>query len=85
MNRQHEAAVTDMTTQGIDEGSFEAMGEPWLLAYGLMGMVSWTHRWFNPQTSTVNAQTIGQTCADVLLGGLATGTIPATGDAPGRG
>lgn len=77
VNRQYEAAVTDMIQQGIDEGTIKAVGEPWVLAYGLMGMISWTHRWFNPQTATVDARTIGESYADVLLAGLAAGQMPS--------
>jgi AcrR family transcriptional regulator len=78
VNRQYEGAVTDMIKQGIDEGSIRDVGEPWVLAYGLMGMVSWTHRWFNPQTTEVDARTIGESYAEVLLAGLASGgTLPS--------
>jgi hypothetical protein len=77
VNRQYEAAVTEMIKQGIDEGSIRDVGEPWVLAYGLMGMVSWTHRWFNPQTAEVDAQSIGESYAEVLLAGLASGSAPA--------
>jgi AcrR family transcriptional regulator len=77
VNRQYEAAVTDMIQQGIDEGTIKHVGEPWVLAYGLMGMVSWTHRWFNPQTTEVDARSIGESYAEVLLAGLAAN--PAAG------
>jgi AcrR family transcriptional regulator len=76
INRQYDGSVTDMIRQGIDEGSIKALGEPWVLAYGLMGMVSWTHRWFNPQTTEVDARTIGESYAEVLLSGLAAGRAP---------
>lgn len=76
VNRRYEGAVTDIIGQGIDEGSIRAVGEPWVLAYGLMGMVSWTHRWFNPHTAEVDAKVIGESYAEVLLSGLATGVVP---------
>lgn len=43
----------------------------------LIGIVSWTHRWFNPQTTEVDARTIGEGYAEVLLSGLASGSVPA--------
>ena len=44
--------------------------KPWVLAYGLIGMVGWTNRWFNPEKSPVDAATVGRAYADVLLNGL---------------
>ena len=71
INRRYESAITDIIRMGIDEGSIKAAGEPWVLAYGVMGMVSWTHRWFNPNTSEVDARAIGESYAEVILAGLA--------------
>lgn len=71
VNRRYEQAIADMLQQGMDEGSIKRVGNPQVLAYGLMGMVSWTHRWFNPQTSAVTAHEIGETYAQTLLNGLA--------------
>ena len=82
VNRRYEGAVTDIITQGIEEGSIRAVGEPWVLAYGLMGMVSWTHRWFNPNTAEVDARAVGESYAEVLLAGLATGTVAAPESLP---
>lgn len=70
VNRRYEKAVTDIVAEGIDDGTFRAVGEPWVLAYGVMGMVSWTHRWFNPNTSSVDAHAIGESYADVIISGL---------------
>lgn len=78
VNRRYEGAVTDIISQGITEGSIKPVGEPWVLAYGLMGMVSWTHRWFNPRTAEVDAKAIGESYADVLLSGLTNGVVPST-------
>lgn len=71
INRRYESAVTDIIGQGIEDGSLKAAGEPWVLAYGVMGIISWTHRWFNPNTSEVDARSIGESYAEVILAGLA--------------
>lgn len=70
VNRDYERAITDIIRQGIDEGTIKAAGEPWVLAFGIMGMVSWTHRWFNPNTSEVDAHVIGESYARTILSGL---------------
>ncbi len=63
VNRRYEKAITDIIRDGQKDASFRTTGEPWVLAYGVMGMISWTHRWFNPHTSEVNATSIGETYA----------------------
>ncbi|WP_405051421.1 hypothetical protein [Sphingomonas sp.] len=40
------------------------------MAYGILGLVGWTHRWFRPHESDVSADEIGKTYADMVLGGL---------------
>lgn len=70
VNRRYEVAVTAIIDQGVAEGSLRAITTSKVLAYGLMGMVSWTHRWFSPEQSTVGAAAIGQAFAQLLLQGL---------------
>ena len=41
-----------------------------LTAYGIIGMVGWTNRWFNPNDSPLSAGEIGSAFSDILLGGL---------------
>lgn len=74
VNRRYEAAIESIVAQGIDEGSIRSVTEPRVIAFGVMGMVSWTNRWFNPQTSTVDAAEIGNAYADILLSGMVTPT-----------
>ena len=82
VNRRFEAALEDIVAQGVADGSLRGLAGPAVLANGLMGAVSWTHRWFNPLRSPVSAAAIGEAYADLLLGGLATGA-PAATAAPG--
>jgi AcrR family transcriptional regulator len=70
VNRDYERAITDIIQQGIADGTIKAVGEPWVVAFGIMGMVSWTHRWFNPNTSKVDAHAIGESYAQIILSGL---------------
>lgn len=70
LNRRYEKAVKAIVQQGIDDGSLREVGDLSVVAFGLMGMVSWTHRWFNPERSALSAQAIGDTFASMLLTGL---------------
>lgn len=70
LNRVYQECVVAVITAGIEEGTVRPVAEPWVLAYGLIGMVGWTNRWFNPTRSDVDARTIGRAYADVLLHGL---------------
>jgi AcrR family transcriptional regulator len=70
INRRYEDTLTAIIAQGIAEQTLRAVGEPRVLAYGLLGMVSWSSRWFNPQRCGPDAATIGESYAEMLLGGL---------------
>jgi len=70
VNRRWEEAVTAIVAQGVEEGTLAPMAEPRIMAYGVIGMVSWTNRWFNPERSPVEAATIGETYARMILNGL---------------
>jgi len=72
VNRDYERVLIDIIQAGQDEGTLRASAPAWLLAYGIIGMVGWTNRWFNPRESELTAQEIGSTFADTILLGLAT-------------
>ena len=84
VNRRYEAAVQAIVAEGIADGTLSALTDPRVLAYGLIGMMSWTHRWFNPETSPVSAGEIGEAYADLLLHGLLAdpGSAPTSSVAP---
>lgn len=71
VNRRFEKAVTDIVEQGVTDGSFHVRGDPRITAYGILGMVSWSHRWFNPGSSPLAAREIAKSYAHVLVSGLA--------------
>lgn len=70
-NRSYEQIVIEIVEAGQAEGSIRATAPAWLLAYGIIGMVGWTNRWFNPQHGELGAEQIGRAFADTLLDGLA--------------
>lgn len=82
VNRQYEAAIEAIVAEGIADGSLRPVADPRIITYGLMGMVNWTNRWFGPQTSSVDAATIGQAYADILLVGLINPASARTDELP---
>ncbi|KLL10622.1 MULTISPECIES: TetR/AcrR family transcriptional regulator [Protofrankia] len=82
INRDYESILIELMQQGIDEGSIRPVAPAWVMAYGIMGMVGWTNRWFNPDESTISAAEIGSAYADSFLRGI---EIPVRGRRRGRG
>jgi AcrR family transcriptional regulator len=70
INRRYETVVISLIQQGYDEGSLRDVGPAWVVAYGIIGAVGWTNRWFDPSRSEADAGVIGRTYADMLLNGL---------------
>lgn len=70
VNKDYEQVVVDLVQVGYDEGSMRDRAPAWVVAYGVMGMVGWTNRWFNPAEGTQTAGQIGSAFADCLLLGL---------------
>jgi TetR/AcrR family transcriptional regulator, cholesterol catabolism regulator len=71
VNREYERVLIEIVQAGQDEGTLRNTAPAWLVAYGIIGMVGWTNRWFNPSKSRVSAREIGAAFADTLLLGLA--------------
>jgi acetyl esterase len=70
VNRRYVGAIEQIIQKGIAAGTLRPIADPQILANGLMGLISWTHRWYNPDQSTIGASTIGAAYADLLVGGL---------------
>ncbi|GCE42176.1 transcriptional regulator, TetR family [Rhodococcus wratislaviensis] len=68
-SRRYFQAVRDVIQTGIDSGVFASVLPVAVIAQGVVGMVSWSHRWYQPG-SGVPAEEIGARFADTLLGGL---------------
>lgn len=70
LNKRYENAVVELVEAGIKEGTFSTDTQPWVIAYGIIGMVAWSNRWFHPGRSAVSAEEIGAAYAETLLRGL---------------
>lgn len=71
MNKQYEDAVIDVVQQGFDEGTLRPTGSAKTVAFGIIGMVGWTNRWFSPERSEESYLEVAKTFADLVLDGLA--------------
>ena len=71
VNRRYEEAVIAILRDGVAEGSLRPIGEPWIVAWGLLGMLNATNRWFHPDTSPASATEIGEVFAETFLAGVA--------------
>jgi TetR/AcrR family transcriptional regulator, cholesterol catabolism regulator len=70
LNTQMSDAIISIVEQGYADRSFRNVGSSRVVAYGVLGLVGWTHRWFRPDTSDVSAEEIGNTYAEMVLAGL---------------
>lgn len=70
VNKQYESIVIGLVQEGIDAGTIRDVAPAWIVAFGIMGMLGWTSRWFNPENARASAATIGSAFADTLLLGL---------------
>ncbi|HAY67517.1 MAG: TetR/AcrR family transcriptional regulator [Acidimicrobiaceae bacterium] len=77
VNRRYDTAVTAVVQEGLDDGTIRPLASARVLAFGIIGMVGWTNRWFAPDRSAEDAETIGAAYADMVVQGLA--TRPTTG------
>lgn len=70
LNRVIEDAIIAIVDEGVADGSFRKIGSSQIIAYGVLGAVGWTNRWFRPERSDLTAEEIGTTYAEMILGGL---------------
>lgn len=70
LNRETTEAMIAVIEEGFADGSFRKVGSAKVVAYGIFGIIGWTHRWFRPDGCEFSAEEIGKTYADVILSGL---------------
>lgn len=69
LNRSIEDSLIAIIEQGHRSGSLRKIGSARTIAYGILGMLNWTHRWYKPERSEP-ADEIGQAFAEFALAGL---------------
>jgi AcrR family transcriptional regulator len=75
LNRRYDAAVIGIIEEGLDAGTLRSEASARTIAFGFIGMLNWTHRWFEPGHKGLDADQIGNAFADMVLDGLQ--VIPA--------
>ena len=70
LNAETVDAVISIIEQGYADNSFRNVGSSRVVAYGVLGIVGWTHRWYRPDRNDISAEEIGKTYAEMLLSGL---------------
>jgi TetR/AcrR family transcriptional regulator, cholesterol catabolism regulator len=76
LNKRYEESAVAIIQQGMDDGTFRELGSARVIAFGILGMVGWTNRWFVPDRSPESAAEIGDGYAEVILTGLVSGGAP---------
>ncbi len=71
LNRSIEKSFIGIIEQGYADGSFRRVGSARTVAYGILGMLNWSHRWFKPGQAE-SADEIGKVFAEMVLSGLET-------------
>ena len=70
LNTQMSDAVIAIIEQGYADKSFRNVGSSKVVAYGVLGIIGWTNRWFRPAESDVSAEEVGKIYAEMVLAGL---------------
>jgi hypothetical protein len=70
LNRNFEKAVIDIIEEGYADGTFRDIGPPRVVAFGIIGMMNWTNRWFKPGSSKISGEEIGAVFARMASLGL---------------
>lgn len=68
--RRFDQALISIIKHGQEEGGLRPVAEPRLVAYGVIGLINSTHRWYRPG-SGYTAEQIAEAFSDMVVAGLA--------------
>lgn len=66
---EFERCVVEIIERGVKAGIFKDLGSPRLLAFGIIGMCSWSLNWLDPEGALTPRQ-IGELFAELVVSGL---------------
>jgi AcrR family transcriptional regulator len=69
LQRRFDRALTSIVREGMDAGVFRTDIPPRLVAYGIIGMLNWTYRWFHPD-GPVDASDVARAFALLAVDGV---------------
>jgi TetR/AcrR family transcriptional regulator, cholesterol catabolism regulator len=87
INKRYDDAVIGIVESGFADGSIRSVAPARVIAYGIIGMVNWTHRWYREGAGGMpSAAEIGRSFTEMVLDGLSSNpaVLPATAQ-PGDG
>ena len=65
----YETKWAQLIAEGQKQGSFRAIGDPKMLAFGVLGACNWLARWYDPR-KPVTIDELIETYSELLSGGL---------------
>lgn len=68
LGRRYQVAVESIVREGIGSGDFVDFADPTVVAFGIIGTLNWTHRWYRPGRRT--PEDIAEVFSHLLLSGL---------------
>jgi AcrR family transcriptional regulator len=69
LQRRFDRALIEIVREGVKEGLFRPDIPPRLAAYGIIGMLNWTHRWFDPN-GPIDSDDVSEAFATLAVEGL---------------
>ena len=70
LGEQYERSLVGILAEGLADGSFVSASDPKIIAYGILGSLNWTHRWYNP-AGRLTPDQVAESFTDLFLRGLA--------------
>lgn len=72
VNHDYESIVIGMIEDGHADGSLRNTTPAWVVAYGIIGLVGWTNRWYDPHRKRdgIDAEAIGTAYAELVVSGI---------------
>jgi AcrR family transcriptional regulator len=70
LGEQYERSLVGILAEGLADGSFVSESDPKIIAYGILGSLNWTHRWYNP-AGRLTPDQVAEAFTDLFLRGLA--------------
>ncbi|MGE3301718.1 MAG: TetR/AcrR family transcriptional regulator [Hyphomonadaceae bacterium] len=69
LSRRFDRAIVSIVEEGMRAKAFNANADARLIAYGIIGMMNWTHRWFKSRRG-YTAEETGAAFAEMVINGL---------------
>lgn len=76
-SKRYEELLSIILDEGRKDGELQYDGPPMVIAYGILGMVNWTSRWFDP-SNHISAAEIAEAYIRLVLDGLRSGPRSAS-------